>query len=172
MRLPTLFPVLLAGLAAVAPARAEGTVELAFIEPERFADVGRGEIEIERSLKDLEAIFQAQARRLPDGQRLSVQVTQVDLAGELQLSRRGHEVRVLRGRADWPRMELSYTLTQDGRALKSGRSKLADMNYLQRLPRPSPDEALAHERRMIERWFTDTILSPAAGPAASPRGTP
>lgn len=172
MRLYHLLTLLLAGIAATAPARAAGMVEIVFVEPERFADVGRGEIEIERSLKDLEAIFQALAQRLPDGQHLSLQVTQVDLAGELQLSRRGQEVRVLRGRADWPRMELSYTLTRDGRALRSGRSELADMNYLQRLPRPSPDEALAHERRMIERWFTDTILSPAADPAAPPRGTP
>lgn len=146
------------------PARAAGTVDVSFVEPARFVDAGRGETDLKRTVGALEAAFLALAPRLPDGQQLSVRVTQVDLAGELKPARAGAEIRVLSGRADWPRMELSYTLVQAGRTLKSGTARLADMAYLQQPLGARQGEPYAYEQRMIERWFTDTIVPTRRSP--------
>ena len=71
---------------------------------------------------------------------------------------------MLSGRADWPRMELSYTLVQGGRTLKSGSARLADMAYLQQPLGTREGEPYAYEQRMIERWFLDTIVPTRGSP--------
>lgn len=166
--IPTrLLPALAAVLACagvLSPAGAAGSVDVVFVEPAKFADAGRGEAEIARTVRALEAAFRSLAPRLPDGQQLSVRVTQLDLAGELKPARAGAELRVLSGRADWPRMELSYTLVQGGRTLKSGSARLADMAYLQQPLGTREGEPYAYEQRMIERWFLDTIVPTRGSP--------
>ena len=60
--------------------------------------------------------------------------------------------------ADWPVMELRYTLSANGQVLSSGNAKLADMNYLQRGSRLHDSDRLRFEKRMIQEWFNETIL--------------
>ena len=172
MRLPSLLAALLMGTSLFAPARAAGTIDVVFAEPGRFVDAGRGEAEVERTLRAMEAAFQALSRRLPEGHHLAVRVTELDLAGEIKPARMGRELRVLTGRADWPRMTLSYTLSESGRTLKSGESKIADMSYLQRPLGNRQDQPFAYEERMIERWFVDTFEATATPATAPTRGTP
>lgn len=155
---------LLAGAAAAAmaggPARA-ATVDVTFVEPDKYTDAGRG-IETERTTQALAEFFQAYGKRLPANQALKIEVTDVDLAGELRWGRAAHDIRVLRGRADWPRMDLRYTLTENGRVLKSGEARLADMGYLQHSLGPRYRQALGYEQRMIDEWFTATFAPVAA----------
>ena len=134
-------------------AHAAGTVEVRWIEPASFSDVSRNPIERERELQQLGRDIAGLGKQLPDGQTLLLEVTDLNLAGELQPLRWG-EVRVLRGGADWPQMELRYTLQSGGRTLKSGPARLADMNYFFGLRR---DET-GYEKRMVERWFKEEIL--------------
>lgn len=137
------------------------TVDVTFVEPAKFADAGRGSFETERTTKALAEIFQTYGKRLPASQALKIEVTDVDLAGEMRWSRAANEIRVLRGRADWPRMELRYTLTENGRVLKSGEARLSDMTYLQHSLGPRYREPLGYEQRMIDEWITATFAPPA-----------
>jgi hypothetical protein len=137
----------LAGLAS--GASAAGTVQVRWLDAERFSDIGRSAIDREHVLAALQEHLQSLGRKLPDGQVLQLSVTDVDLAGEQNPMR--HEIRVLRGRADWPRMSLRFELREQGRVLKSGQADLADMNYLFG---PPVSGDLAYEKRMIDRWFT------------------
>ncbi len=148
------------GLGALpAPAQAAGTVAVRFIEPERFTDIGFASFDRERSLLSLTEVFERLGKKLPDGQTLSLEVLDVDLAGEVW-PRIGHEYRVLRGGADWPRMTLRYTLQAQGRTLQTGEARLADMSYLFMLRGlTAQDSNLPYERRMVERWFSDTFPS-------------
>ncbi|MBL8360024.1 MAG: DUF3016 domain-containing protein [Rubrivivax sp.] len=140
------------------------TVDISFVEPAKFVDAGRGTFETERTTKALSEIFQTYGKRLPASQALKIEVTDVDLAGDMHWSRAAvNEIRVLRGRADWPRMELRYTLTENGRVLKSGEARLSDMTYLQHSLSPRYREPLGYEQRMIDEWMTATF-----GPAAAP----
>ncbi len=147
-------------LFAVAPAHAAGKLELQFIAPDQFSDIGRGGYDRDRNLKSLTDYLQTLVAQLPDGQTLKLEVLDVDLAGELR-PRAGQEIRVLRGAADWPQMSLHYTLTQNGATLKAGDAKLSDMAYMNH-PR-GRDAALgelAYDKRMLQDWFRTTITAP------------
>lgn len=144
------------GAIGLGTAAAAGKVEVRFVDPEHFADAGRGPWEIARTTQTVEKHFKELAQQLPDGQSLSVEVLDIDLAGELRLVRT-QEVRIMRGRADWPRMKLRYTLSADGHTLRTGEEALSDMNYLQNSLRPAPGTDLAYDLRMVDAWFDKHI---------------
>lgn len=144
----------------MAGASASGSVEVRFVEPQRYADIGLRVSDRENNLAQLRAHLEAFATRLPDGQRLSVDVLDVDLAGEELPSRHGDSLRVLRGRADWPRMRLRWQLTGPGGVERGAEEWLADVVYLNRLPPGfGANEALPYERRMLEEWFQARIVA-------------
>jgi Protein of unknown function (DUF3016) len=141
-------------LAGVGAAQAAGTVQVSFVQPEKFADVRDSALRSEDHLANLKRhLEEIGARYTADGQTLKVEVLDVDLAGEPKPGARPHDLRVMRGRADWPRMELRYTLEAPGAAPRTGQAKVADMAYLQRTPTRYMREPLPYERRMLEDWF-------------------
>ena len=156
---------LLAAMAAIGvlhgSARAEGKAEVQWIEPQNFRDAGFGSWERERTLRSLGEYIERLARRLPDGQVLKLQVTDLDLAGEVW-PRATHELRIVRGGVDWPHMSMRYTLTgEGGKTLKSGQADLADMGYLFAGRSASNiDGDFAYEKRMLDRWFSEQIAKP------------
>jgi hypothetical protein len=140
-------------------ASATGSAEVSYVQPEKFTDVGFGSIERERTLQSLTQHFETLGKRLPDGQTLRVEVLDVNLAGEVW-PRGVHEVRVLRGRADWPQMTLRYTVLEGSRTLKAGEARLADMSYLFSQQRIHQYGDLPYEKRMLDNWFKEE-LAPA-----------
>lgn len=145
---------MVSSLASLAPsAHAAGSVEVSFVKPETYADIGSSMLDRERHLAILARHLRALGDKLPDGQTLKIEVLDIDLAGEEIFNRHLHDVRVLRGRADWPRMALRYTLSAGGQTLKSGDEKLADMGYLMHSLHASRGDALAYELRMVDDWF-------------------
>lgn len=153
---------LLALAGAPAPARAAGAVTVSFHEPALYADAGRRDrFDDAPTLAALaKHLEQLGARRLPDGQTLAVEVLDVDLAGEFRPTSRGMDLRVLRGAADWPRLKLRYVLSENGKELDRGEDSLSDLNYLSSsLPGASSD-TLAHEKRLLDDWFTRRFAAP------------
>ena len=155
-RSSTLARGLLAACVACAalPSFASGQVEVAWIEPDDFADAGRSVVDRERTMSALGDHLKRWACLLPDGQTLKLEVLDLNLAGEIE-PYGWHQVRVLRGRADWPQMKLRYTLLAQGSTLKAGEAHLADMHY--RLGDRTSE--LAFEKRMLDQWFKKTIAS-------------
>lgn len=151
----------IAMVSPVPAAPATGEVRVSFKPVEELSDVGRG-ADRERNVRAIAAEFEALAARLPGGEVLEVEALDVDMAGELRLMHSGQELRVMRGGADWPRIELRWTLRRDGRTLASGHDRLADMNYLDTPLRPGQTGTAAYEGRMIERWFDERVAGSAA----------
>lgn len=147
-------------LAVAAAAAQAGTVSVSFANEGRFADAGRPASEQEANLRTLAHHLQALGQRhLPAEQTLRVEVTDVDLAGELRPSvRRGGELRVLTGGADWPRVSLRYTLESGGRVLSSGEETLSALDYAHRLRTASRDP-LHHEKRLLDDWFRERFTA-------------
>jgi hypothetical protein len=145
---------------ATSAALAAGQVEVSFRPADQLADVGRG-IDRDRHVKALADHFKALGARLPDGQVLKVEVLDVDLAGELQPWRRGDEIRVMKGGADWPAMDLRWSLDSGERTLLSGRERIVDMSYLNHPLRSAETGPVAYEARMIDRWFEERVLGAA-----------
>lgn len=145
------------GAALTAGAALAGAT-VTYIEPDKFIDVPFSPIDRERVLKELTDHFTRLGKQLPAGQELTVEVTELDLAGRIEPTRRsGNEIRLLTGGADWPRMHVRYRLTQDGQVLNSGEADLASLNYLQEMNRYGSSETLRHEKQMIDAWFGKTF---------------
>jgi len=138
---------------------AAGLVEVKFIQPQQFSDAGRTAAERERTLQALATRLRALGQRLPDGQKLTIEVSDVDLAGTVELGH--HDVRVLRGRADWPRIRLAYTLESGATTLARGEETVQDMDYLNSIPRTASGDELPYEMQMLDEWFRKRFLRPS-----------
>jgi hypothetical protein len=146
------------GLLALAAGSASAAVSVTYVQPEKFADMPFSPAEREDLLAQLTAHFKDLGKSLAPGQDLRIEVLDFDPAGRLIPNTRfGRDLRVLNGRADWPRMHLRYALEQDGQVLKSGEAELADMNYQQSHSRYFDSEPLRYEKQMVDDWFTKTI---------------
>lgn len=154
MRILRTIGVALSAVTLATAAQAAGTVTVSFLKPENFTDVKDRYLSSERHLEALKRHLEhAAAPYVADGQTLKIEVLDVDLAGNVNPSVRGNDLRVLKGSADWPRIELRYALETPGQAARSGEARVQDMAYLmQRVSLPS-SESLPYERRMLDAWF-------------------
>jgi hypothetical protein len=140
-------------LASVAQAQAE----VNFIKPENFSDIGRMSVDRENAMKQLADHFKALAARELPGKQLKIDVTDVDLAGEIE-PRARDQIRILRT-VTIPRMSFSYTLSENGQVLKSGKADIKDMDYQNSLGNRYFDtEPLRYEKKMIDDWMARELL--------------
>ncbi|WP_198120259.1 DUF3016 domain-containing protein [Massilia rhizosphaerae] len=148
----------LAGLLALAAGRVSAAVDVTWVHPENFHDLPFPTWERKEMLDQITDHFKKLGQNLPPGQDLRIEITDFDPAGHLVPSiRLGRDLRILSGRADWPRMELNYAVVQDGAVVKSGQAQLQDMNYQQSFNHYFDTEPLRYEKQMIDNWFEKTI---------------
>jgi len=155
----TIAALALAACLAVPLARAAGPVEVQWLQSDTYSDAGRSVTEREQVMRELGEFMTKLGRLLPDGLSLKLEITDLDLAGDLE-PMRWRDQRILRGRADWPQMRLRYTLSADGRTLKSAEAQLSDMNYQSSILFGARQEALVYEKHMIEEWFRTEFAAP------------
>lgn len=143
-----------------------GTVEVAYDPATAWADAGDTPGERTAAVESLAAALRALGPRLPGQDAvLRVQLLDVDLAGTLlPVGPAGKLMRVVRGGADWPRLRLSYTLSEGGRELRRGEEQLSDMAYLWRPNPAEPSDPLLREKRLLTGWFEQRILGAKAAP--------
>jgi hypothetical protein len=162
MKRQTRFWIAAALLMTAAGAASAGTVKVNYQEPDKFMDMPAWEKDRNFVLKEFTEHFQRVAKKLPANQHLNVTVTDIDLAGRVEPSRRTiNDIRVLRGQADWPTMQLQYTLEEGGKVIASGSSNLKNMVYLEGINRYASGDTLRYEKPMIDDWFKDTFGTPA-----------
>ena len=140
-------------LLAAGTANATGRAEVRYIAPERFTDAGFGVLERERTQNLLTRQLEQLASRLPDGQVLKVEFTDVDLAGEVD-SLSVHRLRVMGQLPDAPRLSLRFELTKDGQVVTRGEEQLRDLSYLVRRSGLRASDPLPYESRLLSEWFS------------------
>jgi len=140
-------------LVAAMPAGAAVTVTFG---PGPYSDIGPVGAEREQVKDELARHLQALgARYLAPQDNLRIEVLDVDLAGEVEMSRRtGREVRVARGKADFPRITLRYSLDAGAKSA-SGEETVSDTSYLWFPARGRESETLYHEKRLLDSWFKE-----------------
>jgi hypothetical protein len=145
--------------ATIGVAHAAGTVNVSFVAPERFADVGTAPHERDENLDKLSRHLQSLGQKyLAADQSLTIEVLDVDLAGHMKPLRRGGEVRLVRSGADRPRITLRYALEAGGQSAQRGEESIADLNFLGRIPHYAASDTLRYEKRMLEDWFKERIV--------------
>lgn len=142
----------------IASASALAAATVSFVQPENMTDVPR----FASDLRSMETVFREHldelASKLPAGQELKVEFLDIDLAGDVFPRVPVRDIRVMKGRADWPRMHLRYSLEQDGKVLRSGDLEVADQNYLMSSGLYG-NELYGHEKKLLDDWFRKEVLA-------------
>ena len=156
-----LFRPALVATAAVLALEAGGAgaaVMVTFPKSEDYVDMPFAASDKDRVIKDLQSHFDKLGAKLPAGQDLTVEVLDIDLAGRIEPHLRlGNDVRILKGRTDWPVIQLRYRIEAQGKVLRSGDARVDDKSYLDRFNRYSANESLRYEKRMLDDWF-NTVM--------------
>ncbi|MBT9504396.1 MAG: DUF3016 domain-containing protein [Burkholderiaceae bacterium] len=129
-------------------------VDVRFVSPDKFIDIGRDDAEQQQVLQGLEAHLKAAGdKRVSGSQRLLIEVLDVNLAGEERpIPSRAAMLRVLRG-ATPPSMQVRYTLSEGGVVLRSAESRLSDLGYQDGINRYHVSDSLRYEKAMVDGWF-------------------
>lgn len=145
---------------AAATAAVATPVEVSYVNPPGFSDAGSTVWEREANLRALTEHLQSLgARYLSADQTLRVEVLDVDLAGSMQPSARaGRDLRVVKGAADWPRINLRYTLQGGGQPGLSGEESLADLDYSHGFTAQRASRPLHYEEHMLDVWFKSRLV--------------
>ena len=153
---------LLAGLAfslVAAEPSPSSTVEVNFENSDKFTDVkdsyGASERTNESYLRTLkEHLERTATKRLPAGQRLSVTITDIDMAGDFEPWRapQFQDVRIVKDIYP-PRIDLSFRLMDaNGTVLAEGQRELRDLSFNMRTGLPTND-TLRHEKALLDDWL-------------------
>ncbi|WP_115554662.1 DUF3016 domain-containing protein [Xanthomonas arboricola] len=137
----------------------DGKVDVRWTDPADFSEVrfsgNRWEAQRGDWVTQLATHFQqSAARKLPDGQHLSVTITDIRRAGQYEPwhGPRMQDVRVVKDIYP-PRLSFTYTLTgADGQVIDQGERKLVDSAFLMSGPRLTDSDPLRFEKAMIDDW--------------------
>ncbi len=150
--------LLFAGCAASASVEESAArVSVTFVEPEKFTDARRAELEptsigILGELRKF--IIATSARYVPEDMKLNIRVTKIDLAGDFELFRgpQADQVRIIKGLYP-PRIALEFQVVDDAaKVVKSGKRDLTDIDYQRRSVYPSADY-LRYEKAILRDWL-------------------
>jgi Protein of unknown function (DUF3016) len=151
-------PLLVAGCTTTAPLdQSPSRVSVAFIEPEKFTDARRAELEPTSSgvLRELEKfLIEAGARYVPENMQLNIRITNVDLAGDFELFRgpQAEQVRITKGLYP-PRIVLVFEVVDSAmKVIKTGKRDITDINYQLRSVYPREDY-VRYEKDILRDWL-------------------
>lgn len=132
---------------------ATAAVEVRFIAPEKFIDTRDAGSNREQLLKDLQAHLQTLGEQKLPGKDLLIEITDIDRAGEVEpTGRLMKDIRIMRS-VTRPAINLRYVVSEGGRELRRGESRLSDLSYLERANRYASGDSLRYEKRMLDEWF-------------------
>ena len=143
--------LVLGGLGIVlwaAPANA--AVSVSFVHPERYADAKINGVPVLSALKTY--LQQLGARYLGRGYDLKIAVLDLNLAGRDVSDRGPFSLRVMGG-ATWPKIRVSYVLSQNRRVIASNEELISDQFYLAQPGSVSSSDPLRYEKAMLDDWF-------------------
>ena len=161
---------LLIGVAATLPisaapkaSTADSRIQVEFVNPEKFtdlrADASGNRKGRESYLEQLKGyLIQQAGGQLPQGQRLSVSITNIDMAGDFE-PWRGQSltnVRVVKDQYP-PRIDLSFKLTDaKGKVLREGSRELKNLSFM-RDAAISRQDPLRHEKKLLDGWLRQDV---------------
>jgi len=137
----------------------EGTVAISWTDPSEFTELrfsgNRWEARRGNWVFELaKALRKSVEKQLPEGERMEVEITDIDRAGRYEpgLGPRMDSVRIMRN-IDSPSMSLTFRrYNAEGELIEEGERKLRDMMYLNNINTLSNTDPLRYEKRMIDDW--------------------
>jgi len=117
---------------------ADAAVTVTFVDPSYFTDAADSTGNSTRTLLEIKRHLERLGDRyLRPNNSLRIEVLNIDLAGRRQTFRSmATDVRYINGDADWPRIEVRYTLESATGVSKPVQETIIDMTYLRRVFEP------------------------------------
>lgn len=162
LRFASLLFALTAPLAAADAAKTD-RVEVVFEHPENFTDVKASYNDFEAGragiLRELSDYLAAVSKwYVPEGDKLTLTFTDVDLAGDFEPWRgpQFDDVRIVKSIYP-PAFKFRYRVTgPDGKVLKEGEERLRDINFQDRITANTQD-ALHYEKDILKDWMSKKL---------------
>ncbi len=149
------------GATAAETAKSNAKVEVLFAKPaDQYTDIRDGSMPSEKGqAANLEAlkqhIEQRAAKLIPDGQKLTVTLADVDMAGEFEPWRGAgaDDVRIVKDIYP-PRIDLEFKLTDAaGQIVKEGKKQLRDISFMMKLS-IQRDDPFRYEKELLNDWLS------------------
>ena len=156
------FAVLLAtgSLSVASPTAGASRIEVAYDHPENFTDLkdseyGNDKVRVAYMRELTERLQSRASHYLADGQKLSVTITDIDMAGEFEPWRgpRFTDVRIVKDIYP-PRISLSFKLTDaNGVVIKEDKRELSNISFQMTPTLGFRDDPLRYEKELLDDWM-------------------
>ena len=131
--------------------------EVTWTKPSDYRDIDPGNQNREgfknKIFSSLNKHFDKLAKKLPEGQTLTIEVTDLDLAGRIDIGTM-NQIRIVK-EIDMPSITFSYKLVDaDKKILSEDSVKLRDSSFLRSsVAKYKSHENLKYEKHMLDKWF-------------------
>ena len=141
---------------------AAADVKVTWTEPNKYRDINAGTEGKQRFRKNtfeaLEKHLIKLAKALPESQLLEIEVTDVDLAGDVRVSGM-RDIRVIKD-LYFPRMAFSFKLINvENVTIHSDIVNLKDMNFLMGPRLRYRNKLLGYEKSLLDDWFKHAFVN-------------
>lgn len=137
-----------------------GMSEVKWKNTEKYKDIRAGNEHQKHFEKRIFSAFEKHflklSEQLPKGQLLKIEVTNVDLAGDVRFDSM-NEIRVVKDTYP-PRLTFSYKVfNSDKTVAQSGDVNLKDLGFLMGATIRYRNRSIPYEKRMLDKWFKNTF---------------
>jgi hypothetical protein len=157
--------VLCGAFVVLGSSAAAAEVRVSFVDAKHYTDAnlhnGYGEAARAPALHEIEQTLERLGQRyLRQGQVLSIEVLDVDLAGRFEPWHRfAYDVRYMRD-ITWPRIKLRYRLAENGQPVRAAEEDVSDQSYLMHAGFRTIGAIMPYEKAMLESWFRRRFAEP------------
>lgn len=144
------------------PVTENGMVKIEWKDPKSFRDVKAvGDIQSRYEMRTFETLTKnlnkEAVKVLKPNQKLELQVTNLDLAGDVRptFGASSHDMRVVKDIYP-PRITFTYTVTQDGKTIMAGAEKLTDLGFMHSVGRIN-EKPTRYESKLLVDWMKKTV---------------
>ena len=135
-------------------------VEVEWQNSDKYRDVYAGSGSNSKFKKEtfamLDKHFALLAAKLPQGYSLKVQVNDLDLAGDIHHGGM-NQIRIIKD-IFYPRIKFSYQLLSAQKEIVAENDvNLKDMNFMMSSSMRYSHSRLSHEKKMLDKWFSQTF---------------
>jgi Protein of unknown function (DUF3016) len=137
--------------------------DVIFDHPENFTDVKDSDLPSDKGRDEILSrirsyLVSRTASLVPEGDRLTITFTDIDLAGDFEPGRgpQWSDVRIIKAIYP-PAFKFTYSVTDaSGRVVKQGTEDIRDMNFQTRVTLDSSD-SLHYEKDILDDWARSTL---------------
>lgn len=151
--------IVLLGLVALAGPVLAGEADVTFVNSDRYTDGVLDSRDPDLAPRELKRHFERLAQRyLASGEKLTVEIMDIDLAGRPAIAPRLSGARILTS-VTWPSIKLHYRLEGPVSGVEQADELVSDLSYQTRGNHYFSDDPLRYEKQMLDDWFARRFVT-------------